>query len=55
MKVYGKHYSTIWLNEVDPNLVQIIDKRRPPHVFVIEDFTMVDEVVLAIKEINVRG
>ncbi len=55
MNVNGKHYRTIWLNEEDPNIVQIIDQRHLPHKFVIEDLTKVDDVAAAIKNMHVRG
>ena len=55
MKVHGKQYRTIWLNEDDPNVVQIIDQRHLPHKFVIEDLSTVDEVARAIKDMHVRG
>ena len=55
MKVHGKKYRTIWINEDDPKVVQIIDQRHLPHQFVIEDLTTVDEVARAIKDMHVRG
>lgn len=55
MKVHGKQYRTIWLNEDDPNVVQIIDQRHLHHKFVIEDLSTVDEVARAIKDMHVRG
>jgi methylthioribose-1-phosphate isomerase len=55
MKVYGKHYRTIWLKENEPNVVQIIDQRYLPHKFVIENLITLDEVACAIKEMHVRG
>jgi methylthioribose-1-phosphate isomerase len=55
MKVYGKHYRTIWLKEGNPKVVQIIDQRYLPHKFVIEDLATVDEVARAIKDMHVRG
>ena len=55
MKVFGKHYRTIWIKENDPHVVQIIDQRHLPHKFVIEDLATVDEVAQAIQEMRVRG
>jgi methylthioribose-1-phosphate isomerase len=55
MNVNGRHYRTIWENEHDPNIVQIIDQRHLPHQFVIEDLTTVDQVAAAIQEMHVRG
>ena len=55
MNVDGKHYRTIWLKGNQPNIVQIIDQRRLPHKFIIEDLTHVDEVARAIRDMHVRG
>lgn len=55
MNVQGKHYRTIWLNQNDPTMVQIIDQRHLPHRFVIEDLTTVEAVARAIKDMHVRG
>ena len=48
-------YRTIWVKPNDPFTIQIIDQRRLPHQFVIEELTNVEEVVRAIKEMHVRG
>jgi methylthioribose-1-phosphate isomerase len=53
MNVNGKHYRTVWLNEVDE--LQIIDQRHLPHKFIIEELNSVDDVARAIKEMHVRG
>lgn len=55
MNVQGKHFRTIWVNENNPALVQIIDQRHLPHQFVIEDLTTVEDVALAIREMHARG
>ncbi len=55
MKVEGQHFRTIWRKKDDPSVVQIIDQRHLPHRFVIEDLRTVDEVVVAISEMHVRG
>ncbi len=54
MKVFGRHYRTIWLAE-DQRTLQIIDQRHLPHRFVIEDLRSVEEVAAAIKDMHVRG
>ena len=54
MKIGGKHYRTIWLKEDEP-VIQIIDQRKLPHEFVIEDLHNVDEVATAIRDMHVRG
>ncbi len=55
MKVHGRHYRTIWVKEDDPHVAQIIDQRRLPYEFIVEDLSTVDEVALAIKEMHLRG
>jgi methylthioribose-1-phosphate isomerase len=52
MKVHGKHYRTIWLED---ETVKIIDQRNLPHEFVIKDITSVDGMAIAIKDMHVRG
>jgi methylthioribose-1-phosphate isomerase len=54
MKVNGKHYRTIWLNEED-NYVSIIDQRYLPHRFMLEDLHTADEMVIAIRDMHLRG
>ncbi len=53
MLVTGKQYHTVWVK--DKNTIQIIDQRRLPHEFVIEDLKTVDDIVIAIKDMHVRG
>jgi methylthioribose-1-phosphate isomerase len=54
MKVDGKDIRTIWLAD-DEKTVQIIDQRLLPHEFVIVDLKTVDDTIMAIKEMYVRG
>lgn len=54
MKVDGKEVRTIWMAE-DSKTVKIIDQRRLPHEFVVVDLKNVDDVIMAIKEMYVRG
>ncbi|QIA09832.1 S-methyl-5-thioribose-1-phosphate isomerase [Draconibacterium halophilum] len=55
MKIQEKHYHTIWIDEDDPTIVQVIDQRKLPFVF--ETFAMysADDAFFAIKEMVVRG
>jgi methylthioribose-1-phosphate isomerase len=55
MRAYGQHYRTIWLSKDDPGVVQVIDQRRLPHQFIIENLASVDEVAVAIADMHVRG
>lgn len=53
MNVNGKHYRTIWMD--NDKTIQIIDQRKLPHEFVIEDLHSVEETATAIKDMHVRG
>ena len=55
MQVDGKHFRTIWIDETDPSVIQIIDQRDLPHRFVVEDLKTVSEVATAIRDMHVRG
>ena len=55
MNVGDKHFRTIWLKSENPAVVQIIDQRPLPHLFVIEDLTTVSEMATAIRDMHVRG
>ena len=54
MKVDGKNMRPIWLDK-DLKTVKVIDQRLLPHKFVISDLKTVDHVIMAIKEMYVRG
>ena len=54
MQVEGKPHRTIWLAE-DPGCVQIIDQRALPHAFVVEDLRSLDDAIIAIRDMHVRG
>lgn len=55
MLVNNHHYRTIWLKENDSRVVQIIDQTKLPHQFVIVDLKTVDDFIVAIKDMQVRG
>lgn len=55
MLINHKHFRTIWLNEEARPVIQIIDQRYLPHQFIIEDLTHTTDVIIAIKEMHVRG
>ncbi len=55
MKIEGKNYRTIWLNEEKPGVISIIDQRFLPHQFIIEELRSVHEVAIAIKDMHIRG
>jgi len=54
MNVDGEHFRTIW-REPKTDAVKIIDQRKLPFVFEIEELADVDAVVSAIFDMHVRG
>ncbi|MBW8048998.1 MAG: S-methyl-5-thioribose-1-phosphate isomerase [Cytophagales bacterium] len=55
MLVNGKPYRTIRIKPDDPKIIQIIDQRKLPFEFVIENLSTVNDAARAIKEMYVRG
>ncbi len=55
MNVNGQPYCTIWIKEENPETVRIIDQRRLPFDFIVEDIDSVDSMAVAIKDMHVRG
>src|SRR5438045_8947487 len=55
MNVHGRPYRTIWPKQGEERVIQLIDQRRLPHQFVIEEVRTVAEMVAAIREMHVRG
>ncbi len=55
MLVNNKNYRTIWLREDDDKVVQVIDQRWLPHQFIIEDLPTVESIIIAIKDMHIRG
>jgi methylthioribose-1-phosphate isomerase len=55
MNVNGIPYRTIWLKQDDPNTVMIIDQRKLPHQFVIEEINSLQQMEVAIKDMHLRG
>jgi methylthioribose-1-phosphate isomerase len=54
MKVDGKNIRTIWLDK-NEKIVKIIDQRKLPHELVIADLKTVDDAIIAIQDMYVRG
>ena len=54
MKVDGRLYRTIWLNE-DGSSVDVIDQRWLPHEFKVATLRNVTEAATAIRDMWVRG
>ena len=55
MNIQDKHYRTIWPAPDDLQKVLIIDQRQLPHAFVIETLSCLDDAVVAIRDMHVRG
>lgn len=56
MLVNNQHYRTIWPNTSEAHpFVEIIDQTRLPHAFVVEKITGLQQMVVAIKTMQVRG
>lgn len=55
MKVDGEHYRTIWADPEDRRTIRIIDQSKLPHSFEVMDLRTVEEFVVAIKDMHVRG
>ena len=54
MKVNGTHYRSIWY-DFDSSSVKIIDQRWLPHDFRIVALESLDDFVIAIRDMWVRG
>jgi methylthioribose-1-phosphate isomerase len=54
MLVDGKQYRTIWLSD-DGNTINIIDQRKIPFEFKIEEIRTYKEMCIAIKDMHLRG
>ena len=54
MNVDGEHFRTIW-REPETDAVKIIDQRKLPFAFEIEELSDVDAVATAIRDMHVRG
>ena len=55
MRRSGEDFRTIWQKPDDRTVVQIIDQRRLPHEYVVEDLTSWRDGAYAIREMLVRG
>lgn len=55
MRVAGKNFRTIWVDDSDLPNVQIIDQRYLPHRFEVETISTCKQMICAIKEMHLRG
>ncbi|MFM8490637.1 MAG: S-methyl-5-thioribose-1-phosphate isomerase, partial [Candidatus Methylopumilus sp.] len=54
MKVNGQDFQTIWLDSTE-SIIHIIDQTKLPHHFTTKPLHSLDEVINAIKIMEVRG
>ncbi|MBU0944535.1 MAG: S-methyl-5-thioribose-1-phosphate isomerase [Proteobacteria bacterium] len=55
MKINGQPYRTIWPDPDDNSRILIIDQRQLPHNFIIEPLINLNDAVVAIRDMHVRG
>jgi len=55
MRVHGEPFRTIWPAPDDDGVVRIIDQRKLPFSFELEDLRTVEDVATAIRDMHVRG
>ncbi|MFP3982200.1 MAG: S-methyl-5-thioribose-1-phosphate isomerase [Desulfurivibrionaceae bacterium] len=55
MKINNRNYRTIWPDPENSQIIRIIDQRRLPYSFVVEDLTSLEDTAQAIKDMHVRG
>ncbi len=55
MQVNGKHYRTIWPDNVNQGIINIIDQTKLPYEFAIKQISSYKEMIKAIKDMEVRG
>lgn len=55
MNIQNQHYRTIWPSPDNSQEIFIIDQRQLPHKFIIESLCNIDDAVVAIRDMHVRG
>jgi methylthioribose-1-phosphate isomerase len=55
MKIDGKDYRSIWIDESDPGIVKVIDQEKLPFSFETRELRSVEDIYFAIKDMTVRG
>ncbi len=55
MRIDNKNYRTIWPADKEQGPILIIDQRKLPHEFVIEELHTASDAVVAIRDMHVRG
>lgn len=55
MRIEGKNYHTIWVNQADKKIIQIIDQRLLPFRFEVVELKTDNDAYNAIRDMTVRG
>lgn len=55
MKLNGKYYRSVWIDESDKEAVCIFDQRELPFKVVIKKLRTVEQAAIAIKDMHLRG
>lgn len=55
MKIEGRNYRSIWIDESDPGIIRVIDQEKLPFSFEIKELRSVEDVFNAINDMTVRG
>lgn len=55
MQIENQHYRTIWPSHENPQEIRIIDQRKLPHKFEIETLSSLEDAIIAIRDMHVRG
>src|SRR5689334_284179 len=58
MLINGQHFRTIWVSpeaNTDTKLINVIDQTKLPHEFVVHSVRTLEEMITAIKTMQVRG
>ena len=55
MRIDGKNYQSIWLDESDPSIVRVIDQQKLPFFFETKELRSVDDIYNAIEDMTIRG
>ena len=55
MKIGGKSFHSIWLDEDDPAVIKVIDQERLPFFFEIRELSSVEDIYNSITMMTVRG
>jgi methylthioribose-1-phosphate isomerase len=54
MRIGSRHYRSIWIEE-DPGVIKVIDQRKLPFQFEILELRSIDDTLMAIRDMAVRG